>query len=257
MFICTISHVHSISKDTHVSLNVIFTIPEGKTAEDYTDKFYAASKAANKSIYYGFATNGNKLLCRQGYQNAEDFFAYIKLVVSGQLSDGLQDVTILISGPRQELDKIRPKVDRLPARITFAELDGDNMVVRSLPESSPDTHVTILPEFTVPQGRMEEFNAVKEKFYSAAKNGTKKCLYYGFAMAGDKVWCREGYTGSRGVLEHIGEVMKPMNKLLNIVGGSGVKLNLVGPASELNKLRRLFSHHNADFWELDSRAYWK
>ena len=257
MFLCAVSHVHSISKDTHVSLTVIFTVPEGKTAKDYTDKFYSASKAANKSVYYGFATNGNRLLSRQGYQNAEDFFVYIKEVVKGKLSAGLDDVTILVSGPKQELDKIRPKITRLPYEITFAVLDGDNLLLGSLPESTLDTHVTTLPEFTVPQGRMTEFNAVLEKFYSAARNGTKECLYYGFAVAGDKVWCREGYSGARGVFEHINDVRKPLNEALRIVGGGGLKLSLVGPASELNKLRPVFSPHNTIFWELDSMAYWK
>ena len=133
------------------------------------------------------------------------------------------------------------------------------MVLGSLPESGPDTHVTVLPEFTVPQGRMTEFKAVLDKFYRAARKGTQECLYYGFAMAGDKVWCREGYTGGRGVLEHISDVMNPLNKALRIVGGAGLKLSLMGPASELNKLRPVFSLHNTatDFWELDSMAYWK
>jgi len=247
VFLCAVSHVHSISKDTHVSLSVIFTVPEGKTAKDYTDKFYSASKAANTSIYYGFATNGNKLMCRQGYHTAEDFFVYIKEVVRGKLNAGLEDVTILISGPKQELDKIRPKITRLPAEITFAELDGDNMVLGRLPESTLDTHVTAMPEFTVPQGRMAEFNAVLKKFYSVARNGTKECLYYGFAMAGDKVWCREGYSGAQGVLEHIEDIRKSLNEALRIVGGGGLKLSLVGPASELNKLRHVFSPHNTLF----------
>ena len=218
MFLCAVSHVHSISKDTHVSLTVIFTVPEGKTAKDYTDKFYSASKAANKSVYYGFATNGNRLLSRQGYQNAEDFFVYIKEVVKGKLSAGLEDVTFFVSGPKQELDKIRPKITRLPAEITFAELDGDNILLGSLPESTLDTHVTALPEFTVPQGRMEEFKSVMKKFYSAAKKGTKECLYYGFAVAGDKVWCREGYMSADGVKQHLKDVKEPLDQALKIVG---------------------------------------
>ena len=178
--------------------------------------------------------------------------------MANYISDGLEDVTILVSGPEQELDKIRPKITSLHTKVTFAELDGDNMVLGSLPESGPDTHVTVLPEFTVPQGRMTEFKAVLDKFYRAARKGTQECLYYGFAMAGDKVWCREGYTGGRGLLEHISDVMKPLNKALRIVGGGGLKISM-GPASELNKLRPVFSLHNTatDFWELDSMAYWK
>ena len=165
-----------MSPDTHVSLTTIFTLPEGKTAEDYTDKLYARAKVANRSIYYGFATNENQLMCREGYENAEDFLVYMEEIANCQLGDG---VTILVSGPRLELDKIRPKLtENIQAEITFAELNNDNMLLGRLPKMTTDTHVTVLPEITVPQGRMTEFEAVMEKFCSAAKTGTTECLYY-------------------------------------------------------------------------------
>ena len=59
------------------------------------------------------------------------------------------------------------------------------------------------------------------------------------------------------MFEHINDVRKPWSEALRIVGGGGLKLSLVGPASELNKLRPVFSPHNTIFWELDSMAYWK
>ena len=128
------------------------------------------------------------------------------------------------------------------------------MMLGSLPESRQDTHITILPEFTVPKGRMEEFKAGFEKFYTATKNGTKECLYYGFAVAGDKVWCREGYTGAEGVLDHLTDVKEPLDEALKIVGEGGLELYITGPASELEKLRPALSPIGATFWALDSQA---
>ena len=244
-----------MSPDTHVSLTTIFTLPEGKTAEDYTDKLYARAKVANKSIYYGCATNENQLMCREGYENAEDFLVYMEEIASCQLGDG---VTILVSGPRLELDKIRPKMtESIQAEITFAELNNDNMLLGRLPEMTTDTHITVLPEITVPQGRMAEFEAVMEKFCSAAKTGTTECLYYGFARSGDKIWCREGYTGAQGVLDHLTDVKEPLDEALKIVGEGGLKLYITGPALELEKLRPALSPIGAVFWELDSQAFWK
>jgi len=243
--------------DTHLGLTVIFTIPEGKTAKDYTDKFYAAAKAANnKSVYYGFATNGNKLMCRHGYPNAEDFFAYMEETESCEYGD---EVTILVTGAQEELDKIRPKLTESiqQAEITFAELDGDNIVVCARHSGQPDLHVTILPEFTVPEGKMDEFKAGFEKFYYATKEGTMECYYYGFAVAGDKVWCREGYMSAAGVKQHLEDVKEPLDEALKIVGEGGLKLNIVGPAAELEELRPALSPLGAVFWELDSQAYWK
>ena len=244
-----------MSPDTHVTVSVIFTLLEGKTAKDYTDEFYARAKAVNKSIYYGFATNGYKLMCRQGYKNAEDFLVYMKEIAICLPGDG---VSILITGPREELDKIKPNMTAsIQAEITFAELCGDNMVLGSFPESTTDTHVTVLPEITVPHGKMPDFKNVMEKFCSAAKNGTMDCLYYGFAVAGDKVWCREGYTGAQGVLDHLTEVKQPHEEGLGIVTEAGLKVDIIGPASELDKLRPALTPMGAVFWELDNQAYWK
>ena len=176
-------------------------------------------------------------------------------MVSCQLGDG---VTILVSGPRLELDKIRPKLtENIQAEITFAELNNDNMMLGRLPKLPTDTHVTVLPEITVPQGCMTEFEAVMEKFCSAAKTGTTECLYYGFARSGDKVWCREGYTGAQGVMEHLTEVKEAHEEGLQIVGEAGLKVHIIGPASELEKLRPTLSPMGAIFWELDNKAYWK
>ena len=244
-----------MSPDTHVAVTILFTLSEGKTANDYTDEFYARAKAVNRSIYYGFATNGYKLMCRQGYQNAEDFLVYMKEIAICLPKDG---VSILITGPREELDKIRPNMTAsIQAEITFAELCGDNMVLGSFPESTTDTHVTVLPEITVPKGRMPDFKKVMENFCSAAKNGTVECLYYGFAESGDKVWCREGYTGAQGVLDHLTEVKQPHEEGLKIVTEAGLKVDIIGPASELEKLKPALTPMGAVFWELDNKAYWK
>ena len=106
-------------------------------------------------------------------------------------------------------------------------------------------------------GGVELLKASFKKFYTASKNGTKECLYYGFAVAGDKVWCREGYTGAQGVLDHLTDVKEPLDEALKIVGKGGLKLYITGPASELEKLRPALSPIGAVFWELDSQAFWK
>ena len=73
----------------------------------------------------------------------------------------------------------------------------------------------------------------------------------------DKVWCREGYTGARGVLAHLTDVKEPLDEALKIVGEGGLKLYIIGPASELEQLKPALRPIGAVFWELDSQAYWK
>ena len=97
-------------------------------------------------------------------------------------------------GPKSDLEAIKPHMDgRLP--IKFVDLDSGALLLNPLPTGCQDTHITILPEFKIPEGRMEEFIAGFEKFYTATKTGAGAAgmLYYGFAVVGDSVYCREGY----------------------------------------------------------------
>ena len=87
--------------------------------------------------------------------------------------------------------------------------------------ASSDSHVTIVPYFTVPEGKMDAFKAGFADFYKHTKEGTGasgECLYYGFAQEGNKIFCREGYKSAAGVLAHLGEVKAELDKAVSIVG---------------------------------------
>merc|ERR1719169_273630 len=103
-----------------------------------------------------------------------------------------------------------------------------------------DTHVTIVPCFTVPDGKMDEFKAGFPAFYEKTKAGTfasGECLYYGFAIEGNKVFCREGYKSAAGVLAHLGEVKAELDAAVGLVGEGGLNLAVMGPTGELEKLK--------------------
>ena len=100
----------------------------------------------------------------------------------------------MLSGPESELEKIKPHMDgRLT--IKYAALDTGSLLLSPFPTSGQDTHVTIIPEFIVPEDRMEDFKAGFAKFYSATKAGAGAAgmIFYGFAISGNSVYCREAY----------------------------------------------------------------
>ena len=99
-----------------------------------------------------------------------------------------------MSGPESELEKIKPHMDgRLT--IKYAVLDTGSLLLSPFPTSCQDTHVTMIPEFIVPEDRMADFKAGFAKFYSATKAGAGAAgmIYYGFAISGNSVYCREAY----------------------------------------------------------------
>ena len=44
------------------------------------------------------------------------------------------------------------------------------------------------------------------------KKGTKEVVYYGFAIEGNTVFCREAYKSADGVLAHLGDVKASLDK---------------------------------------------
>ena len=63
----------------------------------------------------------------------------------------------------------------------------------------------------------------------------EKCLYYGFTICGDEVFCREGYVDAEGVLTHLENVGAMLGEALKIADLT--RLELHGPATELEKLK--------------------
>merc|ERR1712142_448419 len=89
--------------DTHLALAVVFDVPEGQDFKSYFPKFYATVKGGTKDcLYYGFATCGSKVLCREGYKG--ELEGMIKQL-------GKERVKIIMSGPPAEIEKVKPHMD--------------------------------------------------------------------------------------------------------------------------------------------------
>merc|ERR1712055_246174 len=249
--------------DTHVGVAVIFDVPAGEDYKSYFPKFYSITKAGTAGcLYYGFAECGSKVMCREGYKDAVSMLTHSK-EVSADLEEmikkiGKDKVKILCSGPQDQLDIIKAKMDdRLTVK--YVTLDSGSITLAPFPSGSPDTHVTILPEFIIPEGKEGELKAGFGKFYAATKagKGAAGCLYYGMGTAGNSVYCREGYTNAESAMLHGADVKEMLEEALKNVGEGGFKLNVVGPKSELDKLRPKLAPRGAVFWELDAGAFWK
>jgi quinol monooxygenase YgiN len=249
--------------DNHVTIVPYFTVPEGKM-DDFKagfKDFYKGTKNGTRScLYYGFATAGNQVHCREGYRDAaavlahlDDVKAPLDKAVEMVGKDGLK---LAVMGPKAELEKLKEAMS--PLGTVFWEQDeGSLWFGRRGAKDRRDRHVTIVPYFTVPAGKMDAFKAGFKDFYDGTRAGTKSCLYYGFATAGDQVFCREGYKNAEAVLAHLGDVKAPLDKAVEIVGKDGLKLAVMGPQSELDKLKEALDPLGTVYWALDGGALWR
>lgn len=112
-----------------------------------------------------------------------------------------------------------------------------------------DSMCTIVPYFTVQDGKMEEFKALGEQMVTATKTESD-CLFYGFSFNGDRAFCREGYTGADGVLAHLKNVDALLKQALAIASLDIFEIH--GPAAEIDKLREPLKGLGPTFFTLET-----
>ena len=105
----------------------------------------------------------------------------------------------------------------------------------------PENFVTLHPYFKVHPGKLNEFKAGLAEF--SKKTATEeRNLYYNFTADGDTFFCREGYAGADALLAHLKNVSELLTEALKIADLN--RLEVHGPAEELDKLREPIAHLN-------------
>jgi len=109
--------------------------------------------------------------------------------------------------------------------------------------------VSLHPYFKAHPGKLEQVKAGLPKFVEATAS-EKECLFYGFTVNGDEFLCREAYKSAGGVLDHldnVGELLAEVLKIANLT-----RLEIHGPATELEKLKEPLAHLNPNWFALEA-----
>jgi hypothetical protein len=117
--------------------------------------------------------------------------------------------------------------------------------------ATEDMCCTIVPYFKVNPDKLDQFKALAEKAVEqTAKNaGEEKVLFYGFSYSGDVAHCREGYADAEGALAHLANINPLLQQLLEI--SELARLEIHGPAGELDKMREPLAALSPDFFTLE------
>ncbi|HEV3410010.1 MAG TPA: hypothetical protein VG095_06940 [Chthoniobacterales bacterium] len=112
----------------------------------------------------------------------------------------------------------------------------------------PRNFVSLHPYFKAHPGKLEAFKAglgaFREKTAMEEKN-----LFYDFTLNGDEIFCREGYDGAEALLAHLENVGALLADALKIADLT--RLEVHGPAAELDKLREPLAHLKPQWFVLD------
>ena len=113
---------------------------------------------------------------------------------------------------------------------------------------NPATHVTINPYFKCNEGKLAEFKELLPQFVEKTAS-EPACLYYGFTINDDVIFCREGYEGAEGLLTHLENVGSLLEQGLAI--SELIRLEIHGAEAELEKLREPLADLNPDWFVLE------
>jgi quinol monooxygenase YgiN len=115
--------------------------------------------------------------------------------------------------------------------------------------SALSNFVSLHPYFKVHPGKLEAVKAGFPRFVE--KTATeRKNLFYGFSVNGDEILCREGYIDTDGVVAHLDNVGALLRQMLTMADITRVEVH--GPAEELDKLRGPLAHLNPVWFTLEA-----
>lgn len=109
--------------------------------------------------------------------------------------------------------------------------------------------VSLHPYFKVHPGKLEMFKATLPGFVAKTRGETQN-LFYEFTINGDEVFCREGYVNAGALLAHLENVGAMLAEAFKIA--DLIRLEVHGPAAELDKLRGPLAHLNPAWFTLQS-----
>ncbi len=112
-----------------------------------------------------------------------------------------------------------------------------------------DAVCTLVPYFTVQDGKLDEFKALGEQMVEKTKTESD-VVFYGFSFSGQRAHCREGYQSAQGILDHLDNVGELLGQALEIA-----KLDLLevhAPAQEIEKLQDPIKHLNPVYFTMET-----
>ena len=110
--------------------------------------------------------------------------------------------------------------------------------------------VSLHPYFKAHAGKLDAAKAMLPRFVEKTATETEN-LFYGLSINGDQIFCREAYESANGLLAHLDNVSALLTEMLKVADLTRVEVH--GPAQELEKLKRPLAHLNPAWFTLEAR----
>lgn len=109
--------------------------------------------------------------------------------------------------------------------------------------------VSLHPYFRIHPAKLDAVKTMLPQFVE--KTATEKgCLFYEFSVNGDELFCREAYENAECLLAHVDNVGALLAEVMKMADLTRIEVH--GPASELEKLKKPLAHLNPKWFTLEN-----
>ena len=210
-----------------LSVCTSFTILDLEKARTFVDEcihqtVQASSQAdaENDCLYFGWTVcEGTRLDCRQAHETGAGAVTHLGLVwpaIEKMLGSGaIRRDHMSVMGPGSELAALKQVGDALGCTYweSWDEWRAEEYKAEAASDAKyPYSLCTFQPVFRLVD--REKAEPLMAQCIAAAK-GEKECLFFGWAICGDKLFCRSAHVSGKSVAAHLANIGPLVGELLD------------------------------------------
>jgi len=239
----------------HTNIYPQFTVNDMAKAKPFMDRCVEATGTEPGCIYYGWTVSedGTKMMCRETYVDgkaASDHLVAAVPIVGEMLDSGAVSLdSIGVMGTEADLAAVKEEADKLGAAYWTVWDSFENLKKTSGEVEKTQNFCTIQPTFTIKDLKAAE--PLMKECVDATKT-EKGCVYYGWTISGDKLFCREAYVDGAAVDTHLANAVPIVGKMLEAgcVELDGIEFH--GPKAEWPKFKEAADALGAVYYDVDA-----
>ena len=238
----------------HTNIFPTFTILDEAKAKPLMEKCVESTKGEAGCIYYGWTTTEidgkKKLFCRETYVDGAAVATHLGLAgpVVGEMIEigavALDEIGIM--GTEADLAACKEAGDGLGCGYWKVWDSFENMKKVDGENADTSKFLTIQPTFTI--NDMAKAEPFMKKCVDLTKNEAG-CMYYGWTIQGDKLFCREAYVDAAAVQAHLDNIVPSVGEMLDSGAASLDKIEFHGPKAGWPTFKKSADALGAIYWD--------
>mmetsp|Transcript_159670 Transcript_159670/g.291372 ORF Transcript_159670/g.291372 Transcript_159670/m.291372 type:complete len:594 (+) Transcript_159670:96-1877(+) len=241
--------------DTTVTFFVYWAFPAGmyEVFKSGTAEFVTLTKKEPGNKFYGFTLRETTAVCKEGYQSGQAFLDHLTNVEKplGQTLVFAEITKIEVHGPESEFHVLLPPLAAFS--VTYWSLVPSSFYVPAHWKTVADTTVTLFSYYDYADGNRSHVEAIMAGVITLTKEEPGN-LFYGWAHRDTGYVIKDCYVNAQAYLDHVLNMQQLRQNAAKVY--SLTKVEVHGPAKELEKLKTVLSASTTTYWAAEQGAFY-